>query len=152
MLLPNSDWLLFLRLQKSTLEDLNRAQNFVRLYVYADKEKQLTHHEELIAMYKKYGKIFRETFAGAEAVHLFDPQYSQEVYMHEGKVCMVHAAMHDTSVLDYEQDMHVALYRVCIGTTHTSAAQYNTGIPQVTSHVTRAGKHVREYNVIIRRH
>lgn len=109
------------------------------LYVYTDKEKQLTHHEELIAMYKKYGKIFRETFAGAEAVHLFDPQYTQEVYMHEGKVCIVHAAMHicalGTSVLDYEQNMNcIILYVQRYHTYLRCSAQHRHTASYVTCH------------------
>ena len=45
-----------------------------------------TYDKALMQRYFKYGKIFKETIAGGTVVHLFDPEYIQTVYQHEGKI------------------------------------------------------------------
>lgn len=57
--------------------------------------------------YMKYGKIVKETVAGATVVHLFDPDYIRTVFQAEGKLPHVAPLMETTQM--YRQQKGLAL-------------------------------------------
>lgn len=68
-----------------------------------------TYHKALMQRYFKYGNIFKETISGETIVHLFDPDYIQTVYQHEGKIPHIPPLLETTQMYRKFRDMSPGL-------------------------------------------